>query len=243
LTVLTDVTERSIYLLGWPDPDRVMEPDGVAGTLVVGSPSLVSTITLAGVDAEGGGAGSPATVATVTASGVASGVTLGTTQVNAFVELDGVVGSVEFGDTEAFTSMNPSGFDASGGGTGSPSTVATVAVTGLSSGVTFGDPGIVATVFVIPGPIDPSNDFGDTTILMKRLIFRPPTQTLGWGWYKRYEGVSLLKQDGVWSEVPWPTNEETQEASVYLGGGRDHAVSTALAAELIGEGYAVTEEY
>ena len=182
MTVLTDVTERSIYLLGWPDLDRVMEPDGVAGTLVVGSPSPVSTITLAGVDAEGGGAGSP-------------------------------------------------------------STVATLAVTGLPSGVTFGDPGIVAPVFVFPGPIDPSNDFGDTTILMKRLIFRPPTQTLGWGWYKRYEGVSLLKKDGVWSEVPWPTNEETKEADIYLGGGRDHAVSTELAAELIGEGYAVTEEY
>ena len=164
MTVLTDVTEFTVFPLGGTDGAGSMSPDGVPGALTVGAPVFIQVI-------------QPASFAS---TGVVS-------------------------DVFVWMSTN--------------------------------------TVFVAPESIDPSNNFGDTTILMKRLIFRPPTQTLGWGWYKRYEGVSLLKKDGVWSEVPWPTNEETQEADVYLGGGRDHVVSTELAAELIGEGYTVTEEY
>lgn len=243
MTVLLDVTESPVYLLGWSDPDRVMEPDGVAGTTVTGSPSVVAVMAPAGIDAEGGGAGSPALAASTHPDGVAGGVTFGTAQVNTVIDLTGVAGDIQFGAVEAFTSMNPTGIDATGGGPGSPGTVAEIAVTGLSSGEQFGDPSILATVFVIPGPVDPSNDFGDTRVIQRRLIFRPPTQTLGWGWYKRFEGISLIKKDGVWSEVPWPTVQETLEADVYLAGGRDHAVSTSLAAELISEGYSISEEY
>lgn len=243
MTVLTDVTESPVYLLGWSDPDRVMEPDGVAGTTVAGSPSVVAVVAPAGIDAEGGGAGAPALAVSMHPTGVAGGETFGTAQVDAVIDVTGVAGSVQFGVPEAFTSMNPFGIDATGGGPGSPGTVAEIAVTGLSSGVQFGDPSILATVFVIPGPVDPSNDFGDTRVIQRRLIFRPPTQTLGWGWYKRFEGISLIKKDGVWSEVPWPTIDETLDADIYLAGGRDHAVSTNLAAELISEGYSISEEY
>ena len=262
MAVLLDVTERPVYLLGWDanrtgEPDgiasgltfgtaatvAVVAPDGVASAVTFGTTSTVAFISATGIDAAGGGVGTPAVSASMHPDGVASTETAGSPQLDAAIDLDGIPTAVQFGVTEAFTSMNPTGIDATGGGPGSPGTDAAIAVTGLSSGEQFGDPSILATVFVIPGPVDPSNDFGDTRVIQRRLIFRPPTQTLGWGWYKRFEGISLIKKDGVWSEIPWPTVQETTEADVYLAGGRDHAVSTSLAAELISEGYSISEEY
>jgi len=182
--------------------------------------------------------------ATVSPDGVASSAVLGTAQLNIRVaSTQGIPSTLQFGTATAFISMNPTGIDAEGGGLGTPSAQQVMSPTGVSSGETFGDTDILATVFVIPGPVDPSNDFGNPIVTQKRLIFRPPTQTLGWGWYKRFEGISLIKKDGAWSEVPWPTNQDTLEADIYLAGGRDHAVSTTLAAELISEGYTISEEY
>jgi hypothetical protein len=242
VTVFTDVTEFTVFPLGGTDGVGSMSPDGVPGALTVGVPVLVQVIQPTGF-ASTGVVSNVSVRASIAVSGIGSGLTVGTVKFNSRIApTQGLPSALTFGVTTAFISMNPDSF-ATVGAVGDLRIAFDMNPDGVSSGVAFGDPDIVATVFVIPGPIDPSNDFGDTTILMKRLIFRPPTQTLGWGWYKRYEGVSLLKKDGVWSEVPWPTNEETQEASVYLGGGRDHAVSTALAAELVGEGYSVTEEY
>lgn len=262
MTVLVDVTERPVLLLGW-DPNRigyptgvasgvafgtaatvaVVEPDGVGSVSTVGTVSTTAFTPVDGVSAVGGGAGTPSVTVSMHPTGVSGSETFGSPQTNSTIVLTGVASGLQFGATTAFTSMNPSGFSATGGGPGSPVSVAAIAVTGMSSGTVVGTPDIIATVFVVPGPIDPSNDFGDTQVLMRRLIFRPPTQTLGWGWYKRFEGISLIKKNGVWSEVPWPTVQETLEADVYLPGGRDHAVSTALAAELISEGYSISEEY
>lgn len=262
MAVLLDVTERPVVLLGW-DANRTGEPDGIPSGLTVGTAATVAVvapdgvgsaatfgtassvafISATGIDASGGGVGAPSVVASMHPDGVASTEATGSPQLDAAIDLVGIPTDVQFGVPEAFTSMNPAGIDATGGGAGTPATDAAIAVTGLSSGVQFGDPGILATVFVIPGPVDPSNDFGDTRVIQRRLIFRPPTQTLGWGWYKRFEGISLIKKDGVWSEVPWPTVQDTTEADVYLAGGRDHAVSTSLAAELISEGYSISEEY
>ena len=259
--VVTDITEGPVYLLGW-DPNRTGEPDGIASTLaigtaatvavvepdgvpsssVTGSPVSVATIAVTGISAGTGAVGTPSVVASMHPDGIAGTETFGTAQADTNMNPTGIGSGVQFGTTEAFTSMNPFGFDASGGGTGTPSTNATIGLTGIASGETFGDTDILATVFVIPGPVDPSNDFGNPTVIQKRLIFRPPTQTLGWGWYKRFEGISLIKKNGVWSEVPWPTIQETLDADVYLAGGRDHAVSTTLAAELINEGYTISEE-
>lgn len=262
MAVLLDVTERPVVLLGW-DANRTGEPDGIPSGLTIGTAatvavvapagvgsgtafgtaSTVAFISATGVDAEGGGAGTPAVAAAMHPDGVASGEVTGSPQLDAVIDVAGIPSAIQFGVLEAFTPMNPTGIDATGGGPGTPGTDAAIAVTGLSSGEAFGDPSILATVFVVPGPVDPSNDFGDTRVMQKRLIFRPPTQTLGWGWYKRFEGISLIKKDGVWSEVPWPTVQETTEADIYLAGGRDHAVSTTLAAELISEGYSISEEY
>jgi len=243
LSVLVDVTERSIYLLGWPDPDRTMEPSSAVSGGGVGSPTTVASVALSGLPGASQ-TGSVQVDATVSPDGVASSAALGTAQLNIRVApTQGIPSTLQFGTTTAFISMNPTGIDAEGGGLGTPSAQQVMSPTGVSSGETFGDTDILATVFVIPGPVDPSNDFGNPIVTQKRLIFRPPTQTLGWGWYKRFEGISLIKKDGAWSEVPWPTNQDTLEADIYLAGGRDHAVSTTLAAELISEGYTISEEY
>lgn len=240
---MVDVTERTIYLLGWPDPDRVMEPDSTVSAGSPGVPSTTAEVAVAGVAAGTGGVGSPSTVAVVQASGVASGAALGDVQLNVRVTpTQGIPSTLTFGTTTAFISMNPDGI-AGSVGVGEPRVSFDMNPDGVDGTVSFGDTDILATVFVVPGPVDPSNDFGDTRVIQKRLIFRPPTQTLGWGWYKRFEGISLIKKDGVWSEVPWPTVQETTEADIYLAGGRDHAVSTTLAAELISEGYSISEEY
>lgn len=156
--------------------------------------------------------------------------------------VDGVPGSLTVGSPSTNAGMEPDGV-ASGVSFGTAKTSVVIYPDGIASGLTFGDTSTDATVLVVPGPVDPSNDFGNPVVIQKRLIFRPPTQTLGWGWYKRFEGISLIKKDGVWSEVPWPTVQETLDADIYLAGGRDHAVSTSLAAELIGEGYTISEEY
>jgi len=260
--LITDVTEGPVYLLG-TDPFRTGEPDGIASTLtigtaatvavvapdgvasssVTGSPVSVATIAVTGISAGTGAVGSPSVVAFMHPDGIAGTETFGTAVTVADMNPDGVGSSVQFGTTIMFISMNPDGIDAEGGGVGTAATDANIELTGIASGETFGDTDILATVFVIPGPVDPTNDFGNTTVIQKRLIFRPPTQTLGWGWYKRFEGISLIKKNGTWSEVPWPTNQDTLEADIYLAGGRDHAVSTTLAAELIGEGYTISEEY
>jgi hypothetical protein len=117
-----------------------------------------------------------------------------------------------------------------------------MAPTGIASAVQFGDADTLATVFIIPGPVDPSNDFGNATATKKGWVFRPPVSTYQWRLFKEYEGISLLKESGTWTEVAHPDLERTRNADLYLGGGRDHVVSTSLKTELEGLGYTVTEE-
>ena len=243
MTVVFDVTEAPVFPLGTTDGTGTMEPDGFALTTVFGDVRYVISIFPDGIDATGPGAGSPALQATVEPTGIASGTDLGVPQVNASVSVTGIPSSLVFGHPEAFTSMNPFGIDAEGGGPGTPTIAITVRADGIASSLAIGDVQTIKTLFVNPISAPPGNRFGDTRILMKRLIFRPPTQTLGWGWLKRFEGISLLKKDGVWQEVPWPDVGATVDADIYLAGGRDHAVSTALAAELIAEGYTISEEF
>ena len=118
-----------------------------------------------------------------------------------------------------------------------------MAPTGIASAEAFGDADTLATVFIIPGPYDPTNDFGNATATKKGWIFRPPVNTYQWRLFKEYEGISLLKENGVWSEVAHPDLERTRSAQKYLAGGRDHVVGDALKAELVALGYTVTEEF
>ena len=97
-------------------------------------------------------------------------------------------------------------------------------------------------MFIVPGPFDPSNDFGTAVATKRGFIFRTPVNTYTWRLFKEYEGISLLKENGVWSEVAHPDLERTRTDERYLAGGRDHVVSTTLKAELEGLGYTVTDE-
>jgi hypothetical protein len=235
-----DVTERPVLLLGWPDPDRVLEPAGIVSGLVVGSPAVVLVMSPTAI-AGNTVAGSPALTVSLSPDGIAGSEAFGTAQADAQVDPTGIPSGAAVGPPEAFTSMNPTGFT-SAGSVGSPSLTATMAPTGIASAVQFGDADTLATVFIIPGPVDPSNDFGNAVATKKGWIFRPPVSTYQWRLFKEYEGISLLKENGTWTEVAHPDLERTRNADKYLGGGRDHVVSTSLKAELEGLGYTVTEE-
>jgi hypothetical protein len=261
MTVI-DVTERPVLKLG-PELSRIVYPNGVASgeafgtattvasvvaagatsTTVLGTASTTAEVEAVGVAAGPGAVGTPGLVSSVHPTAIAGTEAFGTAQADAQIELTGLASTVAFGTTEAFTSMNPSGFDASGGGTGTPGSNAAMQPTGIASAAAFGDADTLATVFIIPGPVDPSNDFGNAVATKKGWIFRPPRNTYQWRLFKEYEGISLLKENGTWSEVAHPDLERTRAAQKYLAGGRDHVVGDALKAELIAEGYTVTEEF
>ena len=261
MTVI-DVTERPVFKLG-PELFRIVYPSGIAsgeafGTAranasvtavgvapagAVGTASTTASIAVTGINAGSGAAGTPAVRLSVNPTGIAAPGSLGQPQVNAQVTTQGVPSGSGVGTPTAFTSMNPTGFSATGGGLGTPSVVMVMAPTGIASTGAFGDADTLATVFIIPGPYDPTNDFGNATATKKGWIFRPPVNTYQWRLFKEYEGISLLKESGVWSEVAHPDLERTRAAQKYLAGGRDHVVGDALKAELIAEGYTVTEEF
>ena len=257
---ITDITEGPVYLLGWnanrtvyptgiasseavgtAQADATVTASGVASSAVVGTAQLNASVQATGINAGTGAAGTPALAMSMHPTGIATSEAYGSPQADASIALVGLPSTVAFGVTEAFTSMNPSGF-ASTGAVGTPSTTAAMQPTGVASGVQFGDADTVATVFIIPGPVDPSNDFGTVTVTRNGWVFRTPRTTYQWRLFKEYEGVSLLREDGVWSEVQHPDLERTLAAQLYLAGGRDHFVDDTTRAELIALGYTVTEE-
>ena len=261
MTTVIDVTERPVLKLG-PDLFRFAYPNGVAsgeafGTAqanatvvaagvasaaVVGTASTTASIAVTGIDAATGAVGTPSITVSIHPDGVAAPGDLGAPQANATIALTGLALTGATGTPRAFISMNPSGFSAAGGGPGDPSLVPIMAPAGIASAVAFGDADTLATVFIIPGPVDPSNDFGNATATKKGWIFRPPVNTYQWRLFKEYEGISLLKENGTWSEVAHPDLERTLNADKYLAGGRDHVVGDSLKAELVALGYTVTEE-
>lgn len=261
MTVI-DVTERPVFKLG-PELFRIVYPtgvssgeafgtaqvnatvtaDGVAPSGAAGTASTTASIAVTGIDAATGATGTPSITMSVHPTGVAAPGDLGAPQADASIEPDGLLVTGGAGSPTAFTSMGPSGFSATGGGLGTPSVVMVMAPDGITSAEAFGDADTLATVFIIPGPFDPTNDFGDAVATKKGWIFRPPVNTYKWRLFKEYEGISLLKENGVWSEVAHPDLVRTRAAERYLAGGRDHVVGDALKAELEGLGYSVTEEF
>lgn len=180
----------------------------------------------------------------LTGYGVATGVSFGTTQIDATATADGVASAAVVGTATTDAAVVAVGIDAGSGSASNIQLNAAMQPSGLTSGVAFGDTDTLATVFVIPGPVDPSNDFGNATVTRKGWVFRTPRNTYQWRIppYKEYEGISVLKEDGVWVEIAHPDLERTLNATYYLAGGRDHVLSTALKDELVAEGYTVTEE-
>ena len=262
MTAVIDVTDRPVFHLG-PSTSRILYPSGVAsgvafGTaqvdtvvapagvgsaVVVGTAVTVAVVEPASVGASSGVAGSPSTTALVTGPGVASGLGVGQPQLDAISYPSGRASTVAFGTTLSFISMNPTGFSAAGT-VGTPMLRADINPTGVAGTEQFGDADTVATVFIIPGPVDPRNDFGDPVVTKYGWVFRGPRNVYQWRMppYKEYEGISLVKESGVWTEVAHPDLERTLSAQKYLPGGHDHVVSTSLKDELIGAGYTVTSE-
>ena len=58
-----------------------------------------------------------------------------------------------------------------------------------------------------------------------------------WGRMRINRGVSLLKKDGLYRQVEYPTAEETAEADIYYIGGHVYTVTDAEILELINAGY------
>lgn len=256
-----DITERPVQFLGW-SLDLTVYPTGVGSSAAVGTAQANTSIAVSGVAAAGtvgsaqvnaalpvdgiaagsGAVGSPALTAVVAPSGLASGATVGTAKANVTTPVAGVGSAAALGTTTAFTSMNITGF-ASTGAVGNPSLNLVMSPDGIAGSELFGDADTIATVFIIPGPVDPSNDFGTVTVTRKGWLFRTPRNTYQWRMFKEYEGISLLREDGVWSEVQHPDLERTLAAQIYLGGGRDHFLDDVTKDELVALGYTVTEEF
>ena len=262
MSTVIDVTERPVLKLG-PDFARTAYPNGVASGEATGTAKANAVVVAAGV-ASTATVGTAATAAATGATGISGATTVGTLGVTYLLAPTGIAGSTAVGTgktvakvqpteglpstaavgtTTAFTSMGPSGFSATGGGLGTPSVAMVMAPDGIASAEAFGDADTLATVFIIPGPFDPSNDFGNATATKKGWIFRPPVNTYKWRLFKEYEGISLIRENGVWSEVAHPDLPRTKSAEKYLACGRDHVVGDALKAELEGLGYSVTEEF
>ena len=216
---MTDVTEDVVSGLG-PNLVRSGSPTGIGLVSVLGTPACRATISPNGVAGSGG---------------------FGQTKLNTTAPVSGAASVTIIGTAKAFTTLRPTGIAATEG-TGLPRLSMVMAPSGVAGGEAFGDADTVATVFIIPGPVDPSNDFGTVTVTRNGWVFRTPRTTYQWRLFKEYEGVSLLREDGVWSEVQHPDLERTLAAQLYLAGGRDHFVDDTTRAELIALGYTVTEE-
>lgn len=261
MTAVIDVTERPVFKLG-PDYARTAYPNGVASgeafgtakanavvvatgvasTATVGAVSTAASATVTGISGATA-AGTPGVTYLLAPTGIAGASALGTGKTVAKVQpIEGLPSTAAFGTTTAFTSMNPSGISATGGGLGTPSVAMVMAPDGIANTNQFGDADTLATVFIIPGPFDPTNDFGNATATKQGWIFRPPVNTYKWRLFKEYEGISLIRENGVWSEVAHPDLPRTKSAEKYLAGGRDHVVGDALKAELEGLGYTVVSE-
>lgn len=240
---ITDITESPVIALGGTDGVGSMAPEGIAPAGGLGAATTDAAIAVTGIDAGVGAVGTPATKASISASSIASTGGLGTVQLNLKVwPTQGIPSAAVVGAPTAFISMNPDGIDAGTGDVGEPRISFVMYPDGVASAAVFGDVDTLATVFIIPGPVDPSNDFGDAVVTKKGWVFRTPVNTYQWRLFKEYEGISLLKESGTWSEVAHPDLERTRAADLYLAGGRDHVVSTSLKTELEGLGYTVTEE-
>lgn len=262
MTVQLDITDRPVFLLGY-DLDRIVYPDGVASPGAVGTVQVDATIVASGVAssttvgdaatvaemspagvAGSGGVGTPTLTlagSDMFPAGIASTAAVGSAQVNATVAVPGVASSAAVGVPSVAKVMSPTGI-ASASAVGTPRAALVMSPVGIASGLQFGDPTIDATVFMYPQPVTSQESFGLVKVTRKGWLFRPPVNTYQWRLFKEYEGISLLKENGVWSEVAHPDLERTLNAEVYLGGGRDHFVDDVTRAELIAEGYTVTEE-
>lgn len=220
--VVVDVTETPTVSFGGVNAASTYKPvDVTSRPVVFFSRSIITNVT-------------------VLPDSAAPGVQIGTAQANlTFLPVGSYPPATRFGTPQANASSTAAGIESTLS-VGEPHLNKVMRYVGIGSAAAVGEPASATTCK--PGSAVSVNGFGDPLVTKRGWIFRPPTIVLGWRFQKRYEGVSLLKEAGVWSEVSHPDLERTRAAQNYLAGGRDHVVSDGLKAELVGAGYSVTEE-
>ena len=226
---------------GQPQVDASVAAAGVGSGLVVGQAQLNSTVASSGV-AGSTTPGEPDVLFSYGATGIASTLAFGTPQLNTVISPTGIASTVAFGVPNPSVNVAPTGISASTGVVGTPSLVTIVRPSGTGSTLAFGTVEFIARIFVDPQDLSSTIEFGAAQVINRRRIFRTPRNTYQWRLFKEYEGISLLKENGVWSEVAHPDLERTKAAEIYLGGGRDHVLSNALLSELQAAGYPYIEE-
>jgi hypothetical protein len=58
--------------------------------------------------------------------------------------------------------------------------------------------------------------------------------------FRLTKGVSVLKKDGEYTEIRFPSSEETTAADIFYLGGGTYEVSASEAADLQAAGYTIT---
>lgn len=236
-------------------------PDGVAGSTTTGDPKVNAKIALAGIAStaatgqlklntklvgQGIGLtltlGQPAAVFSFGVTGISSGVAFGTPKVNTSLSTTGIASTLLFGTLNLKTLVKPTGISAGTGVVGGPTLVTIVRPSGTASSLQMGTVLFIARIFVDVDDLESTIQFGAPTLTNRRRFFRTPRNTYQWRLFKEYEGISLLKENGVWVEVAHPDLQRTLTAEMYLGGGRDHYLPGAVMEELAAAGYPYIEE-
>jgi hypothetical protein len=58
--------------------------------------------------------------------------------------------------------------------------------------------------------------------------------------FRLTRGISVIKKDGIYTEVRYPSSEETTDADIFYLGGGTYEVSASEATDLQAAGYTVT---
>lgn len=262
MPIVLDVTERSIVPLGRGIIDRVVGPTSVVlsvavgtattvtsavpssvpGSATVGSPNVFAAITVEpGSIAGSANTGSPSVGVTVNPASVVLTTGVGTVTLLNVIRAVAVASSLSVGTAKTTSKIAVAGVAATGS-PGTPNLVMVLRPVTVAGATTVGSP--ASFTIMTPAGLRVRNLFGDAVATKRGWVFRPPVNTYQVRVlpFKEYEGVSLLKENGTWSEVAHPDLDRTLNAERFLGGGRDHVVSTSLKTELEGLGYTVSQQ-
>ena len=254
---MAGVIDRPVFPLGLPEPNRRLLGTGLSETVSLGSGVVAARIALGGsaltvTPSLGSGSVAVGPVSLV-GTGLSDPVTFGDGRISfqQFLAGTGLSDTVDFGTGSmvlgGYTILDdetddfPPAF-----GLGSV-TVGPVSLSGSNDAfpVTFGS-GTVA-----PGPVSligygipRETRLGLGSIRPLYIYFVGPKLTYGHGrrnsplwWVEQRDGITLLKQSGVWTEVMYPTGDEIAAAEKAFRGGYRTPITGTEKAELVAAGY------
>lgn len=253
---MTGVIDRPVIPLGLPDPNLRIIGSGLSDGVDFGTGAVVYRLIGSGLlDSPDFGTGSVSTgpVSVVDDETDDYPVTFGSGSV-----LPGVVGLAGSGLTDSIEFGT--GIATIGGitviddevddfpvtfGSGSISTTYSISGSGLGDTPTFGD-GVVSpgTVTLSGYGIWPDTKYGHGAVEPTRYYFVGPELRYGHGrrnsplwWVENVDGITLLRESGVWRETITPTGDEIAAAErAYRGGYRTELTGTQKN-ELVAAGY------